>query len=316
MNQASQAAPSAPDRTVHGDALGGVTPSSRSPLILYHGRRCPDGYGAALAAWLVWRDGAEYRGLDHGEITSLADLPPLAGRTVYVLDFAFGPELLAPIEAAAGRLILLDHHLSAQQQLAGYQPQRADTVIHFDMNRSGAHLAWAHFLPDRPVPALIAHIEDRDLWRWALPDSAAFLAALDMEPRTWPRWAEIAAFTPEQLAAFSARGQAMDEKYQKLCADLAEGAEPLVFNGVRGLMLNAPGMFHSQIGDLLARKSGTFALMWQANGTGVKVGMRSRSGFNCIALAESMGGGGHAQASGFRMPIERLPELLAGTLTA
>ena len=22
------------------------------PLILYHGRRCPDGYGAALAAWL------------------------------------------------------------------------------------------------------------------------------------------------------------------------------------------------------------------------------------------------------------------------
>jgi nanoRNase/pAp phosphatase (c-di-AMP/oligoRNAs hydrolase) len=28
-----------------------------------------------------------------------------------------------------------------------------------------------------------------------------------------------------------------------------------------------------------------------------------------------MGGGGHAQASGFKMPIDRLPELLSGTLT-
>jgi len=48
----------------------------------------------------------------------------------------------------------------------------------------------------------------------------------------------------------------------------------------------------------------------------VKCGLRSRSGFNCIALAESMGGGGHAQACGFKMPYARLPELLSGTFTA
>ena len=75
-------------------------------------------------------------------------------------------------------------------------------------------------------------------------------------------------------------------------------------------------MFHSQIGDILARQSGTFALMWSASEQGVKVGLRSRSEFNCIPLAESMGGGGHAQACGFRMGIARLPELLCGTLTA
>ncbi|MCM2348311.1 MAG: phosphoesterase, partial [Acidovorax soli] len=38
-----------------------------APLVLYHGRNCPDGFGAALAAWLYYGDGAEYRGLDHGE---------------------------------------------------------------------------------------------------------------------------------------------------------------------------------------------------------------------------------------------------------
>ncbi|WP_460479575.1 DHH family phosphoesterase [Comamonas humi] len=284
------------------------------PLILYHGRRCPDGYGAALAAWLFFGDKAEYRGLDHGDVQTIADLPDLAGRAIYILDFAFGPEILAAIEAASAKLVLLDHHKSAAEKLTGYRCHCG--VVHFDMNKSGARLAWEFFHPEQAIPALILHIEDRDIWRWQYPESAAFLAALDMEPRSFERWAEIAAFSEQQLQQFTARGGAMDEKYQKLCADIAEGASPVVFNGIAGLMVNAPGMFHSQVGDILSRQSGTFALMWSASEQGVKVGLRSRSEFNCIPLAESMGGGGHAQACGFRMGIARLPELLSGSLTA
>ena len=79
-----------------------------TPLILYHGRSCPDGYGAALAAWLFFGDKAEFRGLDHGEIQTVDDLGDLNGRTIYILDFAFGPELLSAIEAKAHKLVLLD----------------------------------------------------------------------------------------------------------------------------------------------------------------------------------------------------------------
>ena len=137
-----------------------------------------------------------------------------------------------------------------------------------------------------------------------------------MEPQTFVRWHEIAAFTPEQLTQFMARGAAMDEKYRKLAADIAEGAQPLVFNGIEGLMVNAPGMFHSLVGDLLSAKTGTFALMWSAGTKGVKVGLRAQRNFDCIALAESMGGGGHAQACGFKMGPERLVELLSGVFNA
>ena len=56
--------------------------------------------------------------------------------------------------------------------------------------------------------------------------------------------------------------------------------------------------------------------MWHASTSGVKVGLRSRSEFNCIPMAESMGGGGHAQACGFKMGIARLGELLSGTFVA
>lgn len=284
------------------------------PLVLYHDR-CADGFGAALAAWRFYGGQVQCLGLSHGQICSVDELPPLAGRAVYILDFAFPPELLAGIDARAAKLVLLDHHKSAAEQLAGFACRCG--VLHFDMGKSGARLAWEFFLPDAPLPALVRHVEDRDLWAWQYPETAGFVAALDMEPFDFGRWQQIAEFSPAETAAFVARGQAMDEKFRHLAQDVAGGARPLTFNGQAGLMVNAPGAFHSLVGELLSRQSGTFALMWAVGKDGqVKVGLRSQRGYDCSPLAISMGGGGHAQACGFRMAAQRLPELLAGVLVA
>lgn len=286
-----------------------------TPLVLYHGRSCPDGFAAALAARLYYGDAVECLGLDHGDIKTVDDLPPLQGRAVYILDFSFDAPILKDIEQRAAKLVLLDHHKSAAEKLTGFACRCG--VVHFDMGKSGARLAWEFFHPDATLPDLVRYVEDRDIWAWKYPESPAFLAALDMEPFDFFRWAQIAAFTRSELEAFMARGQAMDEKFTKLAADLAEGAQPVAFNGQQGLMVNAPGVFHSLVGDLLSRKSGTFALMWNAGKGGViKVGLRSQRGFDCIPLAESMGGGGHPQACGFKLPAERLPDLLVGRLEA
>ncbi|OGA95901.1 MAG: phosphoesterase [Burkholderiales bacterium RIFCSPHIGHO2_12_FULL_61_11] len=285
------------------------------PLVIYHGRNCPDGFAAALAAWLYYKGKAEFLGLEHGDISSVEELPALSGRAVYILDFAFSPELLRGIEARAAKLVLLDHHKSAAEKLTGFACRCG--VVHFDMHKSGARLAWDFFQSATPLPDLVRFVEDRDLWVWRYPESAGFLAALDMEAFDFSRWAEIASFSPAQLTAFMARGQAMDEKFSKLAADIAEDAQSLTFNGQHGLMVNAPGVFHSLIGNLLSQQSGTFALMWvAAKGGVVKVGLRSQRSFDCIALAESMGGGGHAQACGFKMGTERLTELLSGVFDA
>ena len=285
------------------------------PLVIYHGRNCPDGFAAALAAWLFYEGKAEMLGLDHGDIKSVNDLPALQGRAVYILDFSFDESILRGIEERAAKLVMLDHHKSAAEKLTGFSCRCG--VVHFDMSKSGARLAWEFFQPNRAVPDLVRLVEDRDIWVWQYAESPAFLAALDMEPMELPRWAEIADFTPAQVTEFMARGQAMDEKFTKLATDIAEGAQAIIFNGQSGLMVNAPGMFHSLIGDTLAKQSGTFALMWAAGKGGVvKVGLRSRSGFDCIPLAESMKGGGHAQACGFKMGVDRLAELLSGTFEA
>ncbi len=289
--------------------------SDPQPLVIYHGRSCPDGFASALAAWLFYGAKAEYLALDHGDIQSVDELPALGGRAVYILDFSFSPEIMRGIDERAAKLVMLDHHKSAAEKLTGFACRCG--VVHFDMHKSGARLAWEFFQPATPLPGLVRFVEDRDIWVWQYPESAGFLAALDMEPFDFARWAEIAQFSSAQLTDFMARGQAMDEKFSKLAADIAEGAQPVNFNGQNGLMVNAPGVFHSLIGNLLSAQSLTFALMWTAGKDGVvKVGLRSQRNFDCIPLAESMGGGGHAQACGFKMGVARLPELLGGVFQA
>ena len=294
-----------------------ITPSKNDPqpLILYHGHHCPDGFAAALAAWLYYAGKAQFLGLDHGDVKSVEDLPALNGRAVYILDFSFSSEILRSIEERAAKLVLLDHHKSAADKLSGFVCHRG--AVHFDMYKSGAHLAWEFFLPEKALPDLVRFVEDRDIWVWQYPQSAGFLSALDMEPFEFARWQEIVLFDAAQLSNYIERGCAMDQKFIKLASDIADDAQALTFNGIKGLMVNAPSVFHSVIGDMLSKKSGTFALMWNIDKNGIlKAGLRSQDNFNCIALAESMGGGGHAQACGFKLSAERLPELLTGVFDA
>ncbi len=131
------------------------------PLVIYHGRRCPDGFASALAAWLYYDGQAELLALDHGDVKTIEDLPALDGRAVYILDFSFPAEILRQIEQRAAKLVLLDHHKSAADQLVGFACRAG--VVHFDMHKSGARLAWQFFQGDKALPDMVRFIEDRDI---------------------------------------------------------------------------------------------------------------------------------------------------------
>ena len=75
------------------------------------------------------------------------------------------------LAARAGSTRVLDHHATAAEDLAGLP------FVTIDLDRSGAVLAWEHFHPGRPVPLLLRYVQDRDLWRWALPRSREVNAA-------------------------------------------------------------------------------------------------------------------------------------------
>jgi oligoribonuclease NrnB/cAMP/cGMP phosphodiesterase (DHH superfamily) len=73
--------------------------------------------------------------------------------------------------AETAKVVVLDHHKSAQKDLDGVE------FAQFDMNRSGAQMAWDYFHPNEPRPVHIEHIGDRDLWKFEKADTKAYSIA-------------------------------------------------------------------------------------------------------------------------------------------
>lgn len=277
-------------------------------LVCYHGK-CPDGFGAAFAAWLKLGDTAEYVGCQYTDKPGVLDF---TNRDVYVLDFSFSRDIMTHIGQVANSLTMLDHHATAQTKLAGFKPLCCGKV-HFDLDRSGAVLAWKHFHPDTAVPFLFECIEDRDLWRFHLTDSRSYLAWLDSLPQDFATWKQALEATSTERAEQIVKGWAMAHKFQVLCESISQAKTPVRIAGVDGLAVNASVEFVSEVGELLAQQSGTFGLVWRVlPDKQVKCSLRSVEPFNVRAIAEQFGGGGHAQAASFVLPLDRLLDVVHG----
>ena len=76
--------------------------------VLYHGD-CPDGFGAAWAAWKALGEAASYLPVQHG------DPPPALPREarVVLVDFSYPRAALLDLRSRVRDLLVLDHHLSS-----------------------------------------------------------------------------------------------------------------------------------------------------------------------------------------------------------
>ncbi|MFZ4539041.1 hypothetical protein, partial [Propionivibrio sp.] len=224
--------------------------------------------------------------------------PNVQGREVYVLDFSYPRPRLEAMRQTANSLVVLDHHKTAQEDLDGFPGAI------FDMTKSGARLAWEYFHPGKPLPKLLAYVEDRDLWNWNLPESNDFLAYLDTRPFDFKVWDDLAHVSDDALRDILIIGRHMNAKYDNLAAMMAEDAEPVNFCGVLGSKLNAHSLFTSKVGEPLYRANGTFSLLWRIENGRLKVSLRARKGTVDVAeMARRYGGGGHSAASGFKLTL-------------
>ena len=112
--------------------LSPAKPTTPPPpdVVLYHGD-CSDGFGAAWALWKQFPK-AEFKAVKHG-------YPPptnLQGRHIVIVDFSYNRETLEAMAQEAASLQVLDHHITAQDALAGLP------YAYFDLKKSGAVLAW------------------------------------------------------------------------------------------------------------------------------------------------------------------------------
>lgn len=282
-------------------------------LCIYHGN-CADGFGAAWAVRQCFGDAdVEFHSGIYGN-----DPPDVRGRDVVLVDFSYKRPVIDAIGRAASSLLILDHHKTAAEDLAGLRAPKTwldhieqtalDDVENaepvravFDMNRSGAGIAWDFFHPGRPRPRLIDHIEDRDLWRFVLPHTREIQAAVFSYPYDFTVWDELFAADLELMAK---QGEAIERKHHKDIAELVGVTKRrMVIGGVSVPVANLPYTLTSDAGNLMAAGEPFAACYWDTP-EGRVFSLRSRdNGTDVSAIAKAYGGGGHRNASGFRMPI-------------
>lgn len=253
-------------------------------LVIYHGS-CRDGF---TAAWVARRrfPEAEFHAGYFGR-----QPPPVSGRRVLIVDFSYPRAVIEEMASQAESILLLDHHKTAQVDLAGLP------YATFDMDRSGAGLAWDYLFPGEPRPWLVDYVEDRDLWRFALPDSRAVNAYLSVVPFEFEAWSRTDALGFESTKAL---GDVVLAKIEQYVSEVSKNARLITLDGYRVPAVNASPVDTSEVLEGLA-VGHPFALSWSVRFDGVfQYSLRSTAdGVDVSEIAKGHGGGGHEHAAGF-----------------
>lgn len=273
-----------------------MSPVLKPTIIIYHAN-CPDGFGAAYAAWKEFGDDATY--IPWKDHSILPD--GLTDKTIYIVDFSFREPLLKQLNDTNKHVVVIDHHQSARDDVTAY-PQNI-----FDNNHSGCVLTWHYFHPEAPVPELLLQVEDHDLWRFHQPENREFNTALHQYPMTFEAWDELITNLADDnfRINFIAKGSLLAKFEDKLVADLLGYCERVRFHGYEVYAVNASRIYRSVLGNELARlneETGiALGIVYYHYGGKVHISLRSRGNVDVAKIAEAYGGGGHKNAASIRV---------------
>lgn len=285
--------------------------------ILYHAS-CNDGFSAALAAWLFFKEEALYIPVSYGK-----EPPPIDPcDRLYLLDFSYSREQLNTLnEEKADQIVILDHHKTAEADLKTFsslqqlheEPDQRGIFVHFDMNESGGSLAWRLFHPEKVLPVLFEMTKDRDLWLWKRPHSKEYNAALFSYPydfTLWQRFVTDPYATNELISDGAAILRAQRQRVETLC----RSPRWITLAGEKAPCVNATSDI-SEVGEYLCEHypDAPFSVSYCVREKDtVSWSLRSRNGYDVSVVARCFHGGGHKAAAGFVTTGEEMMRILLG----
>ncbi|EPX80500.1 hypothetical protein [Salipiger mucosus] len=277
-------------------------------ICIYHAN-CADGFTAAWCVRCALGDHVEFVPAGYG------DAPPdVTGHDVIIVDFSYKRPVLERMAQTARSILILDHHKTAQADLRGLPQPAGDWTFHrhvagnpvalFDMQRSGAQMAWDYFCVgarDR----LVDYVADRDLWRWKIDQSREINAVIGSHEMTWDTWHDLAARlqADADIERVAAEGEAILRAHDKLVRQVIDVSQRrMVIGGHDVPVAAAPYALASDTAGTMAEGE-PFAATYVDGLKGRAFSLRSRAdGLDVSEIAAIYGGGGHRGAAGFLMP--------------
>lgn len=283
-------------------------------ICIYHAH-CLDGFAAAYAVWATWGDEVTFIPASYGQE------PPrsIMGADVLIVDFSYKRPVLDEMAKRAHSIVILDHHKTAAEDLAGISgippfvgkqnicwgiPDGPGVYAWFDMEKSGARMAWEFCLLGKPT-VIAEHIEDRDLWRFQMnntKDIAAWLQVQEMDFRLWRTFMNP---TDAKYLAMVEQGHLLRIKHDKDVRSLIDATQRRgSVYGYSVPIANVPFFMASDAGNIMSVGE-PFAATYFDGADGLrKWSLRSQpDGMDVSEIAKNFGGGGHSHAAGFSLPM-------------
>ena len=264
-------------------------------LILYH-KNCPDGFGAAWAAWKKFGDKAEYLAVEHS-----ASIPKnLKDRKeIYMVDFCYNYPIMQKLLGINQNIIIIDHHISGEKAI------KLSGKYFYSLNHSGAVLSWKYF-HKKPTPKILRHIEDVDLWKFKLPFTKEITSALELEGFNFKKWNKIASDLEDKIKRkkYIEQGKTLLKYRGKLIERMVNGAEKAKLGKYNVFVVNS-SVLVSEIGNNIVEKHKTIGVIWARKSGKIIVSLRSDGKMDVSKIAVKYGGGGHKAASGFKWDVKK-----------
>lgn len=273
-------------------------------VVLYHAN-CADGFTAAWCAYQKFGDDAVYLPVKYHE-------PPpedaFTAEDLYIVDFSYKAnvmkKLVDEVVGAGGKVTVLDHHKSAEEELAKLEEQDGLTLT-FDMTKSGAMLSAEFFGVDS---TLVHYVQDRDLWSWKLPHSQAINQVIQQTEMTFPNWDDlhIRLENDDELRdGVIYEGEAILGYRDFLVEQAASHHYMAKLAGHCVPCVNSP-MLGSEIGNFLAKGNPFVVIYFVKEDGSCGISLRSDQddpkAVDVKDVAVLFGGGGHKNAAGCSLP--------------
>lgn len=273
---------------------------------VYYHENCFDGMASAYVAWTKFRDDAQYLPINYGQTNKFIGLEQdcyenaIINDDIYFIDFSLPRALMDMIYNKANKLVVLDHHKTAEANL-----KDAAYAI-FDLNESGASLAWKYFYPNGNLPLLIRYIKDRDLWLFKEEFSREINAYIQSYEMSIKNYSELDdEFQLANMKSIIDKGTALRRYQDKLVKDMCKNAVTQNIGGYNVPVTNASVLF-SEVGNALCiddeykSNRSLFAAYYFDRADGKRQwGLRSIGNFDVSEVAKQYGSGGHKNAAGF-----------------
>ena len=194
------------------------------------------------------------------------------------------------------------------------------------------------------VPMFIRYIQDRDLWLWNYKETKAFCHYCFQNVKTIEDMAHYFPIVDYDNPMFVEKNKVINQTSVKQFVDMGtlmldsiekqmdeiqeKGLQEIVVinedNNAKyfGYCINANSIFSSELGSRLCRldKKHGFAIIWSVVTTidgkpQISCSVRSHNfEFGSDGISKLFGGGGHKNAAGFKLPLDKLNELINGKL--